>query len=135
MRLATCTYQEFQPAMGVPIRTTVGSPRFKLGYQLAGHATLITPPRSALKLPRDAFTLIYRRGLDAAGVDQIRYQLAQLAGGKDQRLVLLCFDRLDRDGVWCHRTIFREYWQERTGEPVPELGAHPAAPAPTLFDH
>jgi hypothetical protein len=129
-KIATCSYSEFQPTMGVPVRFTVGHPRWKLGYQLAGHAKLITPTRAMLSLPLDAYTLSYRRVLDAAGVDAIRNELATIAGPAG-RVVLLCYERLnERDKAtnepkWCHRSIFSRWIEERTGEQVPELGAHP----------
>jgi len=130
--LATCTYQEFRADMaGAPVRSTVGYPRFSLTYTLAGHARLIAPQRPMLNLPKDAFMLSYRRLLDRAGVDAIRQELINIVGAGN-RAVLLCFDRLDRptkDGGenWCHRTMFAAWWQEKTGEEVPELGATPSA--------
>ncbi|MGA5599604.1 hypothetical protein ACPCUF_00960 [Streptomyces griseoincarnatus] len=139
MDLATCTYQEFTPDMGAPIRTTAGHPRFPLGYELAGHARLITPTRELLvqNLPRDAYEFSYRRLLAAHGIQRIYAELAALsarAGGA--RLVLLCFDRLDKlkpADAWCHRTMWATWWLEQTGEKVPELGALPTPPPPSLF--
>jgi hypothetical protein len=139
MDLATCTYQEFTPGMGAPIRTTAGHPRFPLGYELAGHARLITPTRELLaqNLPKDAYEFSYRRILNGHGIDRIYAELAGLAarnGGA--RLVLLCFDRYDRlkpADAWCHRAMFARYWLEQTGEEIPELGAQPSTPPPALF--
>ncbi|MFF3665428.1 hypothetical protein [Microtetraspora malaysiensis] len=136
MKIATCTYQEFVPAMGHPVRTTVGHPRFPLAYQLAGHARLITPLGTMLGRPLDAYTLLYRRHLAASGVDAIRAELAEIAARHEagRPLVLLCFDKLDKPGNWCHRSQFAAWWTEHTGEPVPELGAQPPIPPPGLFD-
>ncbi|MBT3167986.1 hypothetical protein HTV80_33595 [Streptomyces sp. Vc74B-19] len=139
MDLATCTYQEFTPDMGAPIRTTAGFPRFPLGYELAGHARLITPTRELLaqNLPRDAYEFSYRRLLNGHGIQRIYAELAALsarAGGA--RLVLLCFDRLDKlkpADAWCHRTMVATWWLEQTGEEIPELGALPTPPPPSLF--
>lgn len=132
MDLATCTYQEFQPSMGVPVRTTVGHPRFKLPYSLAGHAKLIAPTWAMLKLPHDAYTFTYRRHLAAHGAERIAAELTQIhtsARAGHAPLVLLCFDRLDEPDGWCHRTMFADWWLEQTGQGVPELGAFiPAAP-------
>lgn len=144
MRLATCSYTEFRPDMGTPIRFTVGYPRFlKLDYKIAGWARLISPTKDMLSLPKDAYTLAYRRILAGAGVDAIRRQLADLTDGTDVA-VLLCFERLNERAKnggenWCHRTMFAAWWQERTGEEVLELGAHPVPtidpyPSATLFD-
>ncbi|MFI6290077.1 hypothetical protein ACIBEJ_00745 [Nonomuraea sp. NPDC050790] len=139
LALATCTYQEFLPLMGLPVRTTVGLPRFALAYQLAGHAKLITPRREFLGRPRDAYTLLYRRHLDAIGVGAIHAELTGIAATHEpgRPLVLLCFDRFDKltpPDDWCHRTLFADWWKQHVGDDVPELGAQPTIPPPTLFD-
>ncbi|MBT2453276.1 hypothetical protein [Streptomyces sp. ISL-86] len=140
LRLATCTYQEFAPHMGTPVRTTVGYPRFSLSYQLGGHAKLITPTRDLLKInAQDAYEFSYRRLLNGNGLDNIRRELMSIAGANDldSPLVLLCFDRLDKltpPDNWCHRSHFAKWWTEQTEQEVPELGGRSAAPAPTLFD-
>lgn len=57
------------------------------------------------------------------GVDRLRRAFERLArehGG--QRLVLLCFEA---DVSECHRGQFARWWQERTGQEVPELGGWP----------
>lgn len=138
IKLATCTYQEFTPTMGTPVRTTAGHPRFPLTYQLGGIARSVTPTRDLLKIEaEDAYEWAYRRLLAARGLDTIREELTAIAGVNDldSPLVLLCFDKLSKPGNWCHRTMFARWWTEETGEPVPELGASPASsPAPpSLF--
>ncbi|MGA5497735.1 hypothetical protein ACPCSP_25565 [Streptomyces cinereoruber] len=139
-KLATCTYQEFKPDMGTPVRTTVGHPRFALSYQLAGHARLVTPTRPLLKIEaRDAYEFSYRRMLEGHVFGNIQRELLRIAGAYDldSPVVLLCFDRLNVPGNWCHRTMFAAWWTEQTGDEVPELGAQLKAaptPPPTLFD-
>ncbi|MFS1304480.1 hypothetical protein [Streptosporangium longisporum] len=124
------------------MRTTVGAPRFALEYTLLGPARLITPTRAMLGLPQDAYQLAYRRLLNATGAARIHAELAGIAAAADAvtgrssaRLVLLCFDRLDKRGGWCHRTMFAAWWLEQTGQELPELGATlPSQPTPpTLF--
>ncbi|GAA2948444.1 hypothetical protein ACFPN0_15115 [Kitasatospora cinereorecta] len=140
LRLATCTFQEFAPHMGTPVRTTVGAPRFSLPYPLGGHARLITPTRDLLKInAQDAYEWGYRRLLNGNGLENIRRELTAIAGANDldSPLVLLCFDRLDRltpPDDWCHRTMFARFWTEQTGDEVPELGARRQPAPPTLFD-
>lgn len=134
--LATCSFQEFHPSMGAPIRTTVGAPRYPLGYDLAGHWLAVTPIRSFLGQPEAIYRDLYRRMLDQVGIKRLvreTHDLAAKAGS--ERLVLLCFDRLAKADGWCHRTMLAEWWLERTGEVVPELGdVHdPASEPPTLF--
>ena len=132
--LATCSYTEFSQSMGAAVRFTAGAPRWRLPYRLAGHARLITPDRSLLRLPKDAYTLAYRRQLEQAGVGPIRAELSRLAAGAPT-VVLLCYERLaeapkDGHANWCHRTLFAAWWVEQTGDIVPELGRVPACAAP-----
>jgi hypothetical protein len=146
MTLATCSYSEFQPAMGVPVRFTVGYPfRLRLAYKPAGHAKLITPTRDMLSLPEDAYTFRYLQILNSAGVNAIRGELAAIAG-PGGRVVLLCFERLNEPAKkpgghnWCHRSLFAQWWTQQTGEDVPELGKLPACgqpyvPAAAGFGH
>ncbi|MGC4947738.1 hypothetical protein ACLQ2N_16275 [Streptomyces sp. DT224] len=142
LRLATCSYVEFRPGMGIPVRSTVGATRWPLPYQLAGHARLVTPTRDMLKIQsRDAYEFSYRRMLNGNGIDAIRRELlgiAAMADADDAPLVLLCFDQLGKlppPNNWCHRLMVATWWTEQTGEDVPELGATGApTPPPTLFD-
>ncbi|KQW13720.1 hypothetical protein [Streptomyces sp. Root369] len=130
LRIATCTFQEFQPEMGTPVRTTAGGVRFPLSYKLGGHARLVTPAWGLVQQARkgmaaDAYEFHYRRQLNEAGVDAIRAELLAIAGANDldSPVVLLCFDKLAVPGNWCHRSQFARFWNELTGEEVPELGA------------
>ena len=47
LQIYTGTYQRFEPSMGVPVRSTVGLPRFSLSYQIAGHWVSVTPQATA----------------------------------------------------------------------------------------
>ena len=129
MHLFTCRYQRFHPNMGVPVRTTAGLPRFALGYQLGGHAHLITPTWAMVQLGDKAtYETQYLQRLADAGVDAIRAELAGIATlHPDDRLVLLCFDDLSRPDGWCHRRMFADWWTQHTGEPIPELAEPPIA--------
>lgn len=39
----------------------------------------------------------------------------------NDRLVLLCFEDVDQPGKSCHRRMLATWWQEHTGDVVPEL--------------
>ena len=131
MLLFTSRYQRFRAGQGAPVRTTVGGARFPLGYELAGHARLITPTWALVKLDHEqAYRELYRARLDGAGVDAIAEELGDIAhnAGTD-RLVLLCFCDLSvpPPDAWCHRRMFAEWWQQATGVDVPELAEQPPA--------
>ena len=54
----------------------------------------------------------------------------------DAPVVLLCFDRLDKPGEWCHRSMAVKWLSKHTGESIPESRAlpRPPKPLPTLCD-
>lgn len=121
--LFTAQYQRFQAEWGVPVRTTLGRARFKLGYAPVEGFTLITPPGHAFRLPYDQFRKAYRAHLHRTTVARIwetTDRISQQFQGRP--LVLLCFDDLTKAGAWCHRRLFAEWWLEQTGEVVEELG-------------
>lgn len=102
----------------MPVRTSVGLPRFWPEARGLPVAKLITP-YGLLKLEGDEFRERYLVRLNEAGVEAIRAELAEIAltyGG--QPLCLLCFEA---DPTACHRSMFADWWFERTGERVAEV--------------
>lgn len=75
------------------------------------------------------FRRLYRERLDGFGPELLVRRFRELADAHDGLpllpLVLLCFERDRRD---CHRGDFAEWWQERTGQAVPEFTDPPVAP-------
>jgi hypothetical protein len=118
--LATGRYQSFDSSMGVPVRTTVGKPRWPLGYELK-HEVRELAPYGLMKLNGAEFEAAYRTKLErldrAALMERFEAISAQERG---RRLVLLCFE-----DVWagqaCHRRTFAAWFEERTGQAVPEI--------------
>jgi hypothetical protein len=110
----------------VPVRITVGHPRFKLGYTLGGSVKELYPAGKLFRIhTRAKFEPAYHAHLDAIGVPQITERLAAISQAHEGRgLVLLCYERVDVKG-WCHRQCFSSWWKARTGIEIHEL---PEAP-------
>jgi hypothetical protein len=113
----------------VGITTRYGQPSAPRGSNCPTRSPGTPPTRYMLGKPYDVYRALYRNRLEGAGVDAIRTELAGIAGPLEpgRPLVLLCFDRLNQKGAWCHRTMFAAWWQEHTGQDVPELGTTPPA--------
>lgn len=131
MRLATCSYGEFRPGMGVPVRISLGSPKWWATPPPA-NVWEITPRGWYLNADDDTFTDAFVAQLDRYGPDRIHDRLTGIAARFDADPVLLCFERLDRPGTSCHRTLFAEWWLVTTGEPIPELGRTATGSPPRL---
>jgi len=105
----------------VPVGIVVSPPRWPLPYELAGNVNLLAPV-GMRDLDRAEFELLYRERLDRLGVDRARTILAGFAAAFHVAgCVLLCFEDLAKAGEWCHRRTFSAWWEERTGQVVPEL--------------
>ncbi len=115
------------PASGlVPVGITLGHPRWKLSYSVAAKLPTLTPTKAALAIPSDAaFVQWFRARLDAVGADYLSGEFQGLREYHGADPVLLCFEKIG--GELCHRFVFAQWWQERTGEPVLELADEPAA--------
>lgn len=61
---------------------------------------------------------LYFAQLDRIGVDAIRKAIEEAQGDKENA-VLLCWEK---DKFDCHRWLFAEWWMEKTGEAVKEIG-------------
>lgn len=102
----------------MPVRTSVGLPRFWSEAKAFPVAKLITP-YGLRKLTGDDFRAAYLGRLAEAGFDRILDELCQIHtayGGKP--LVLLCFEKDRKD---CHRSMFAAWWETMTGEAINEL--------------
>ena len=96
------------------VRISLGTPKWKLGYNLDAEMPDLMPFGLLHKFD------LYAR-LDQKGVQRILSQLQRFESlGKD--VVLLCYEDI-RKGPddWCHRRTFADWWQQRTGEVIPEL--------------
>ncbi|MGW2320085.1 hypothetical protein [Streptomyces sp. NPDC001680] len=123
LTLFTNRYQQFQPAQGVPVRITLGAPRFKLPYSLTHAVRELAPRREYFTRPLLEFTAAYRADLDQLGPARIAERLREIVNAEqDHRLVLLCFEDLADPKLWCHRRVFAAWWKDVTGDEVRELG-------------
>jgi hypothetical protein len=129
--LVTSRYQTWRPDDGVPIRTTVGAPKFWRGPDLVDGR--ITAPYGLLseELPTDEARRRYRQRLDDRA-DCVVATLASIATRHpDQTLCLLCYEDVHA-GEECHRRWLAEWLDDRYGIEVPEVSF--VDQQPTLFD-
>lgn len=135
--LATCSYSEFDPAMGIPVRTSLGVPRWPLPYEhdwKKAQVWEITPRRDYLRASDAEYTRRFYAQLAEAGVAGIQrsFDRVQAAMGPGT-LVLLCFENVRAKG-WhsCHRRMFADWWFSETGQIVEEFGSSPDRERPHL---
>ncbi len=125
MRLYTSRYgnqDEIIASELIPVGVTLGRPKFKLRYNLAANIISIAPRGLFHVSERTQFEHLYRTLLEQTGLDTIQYELESVSkahGNKD--LVLLCFEIVADGRDWCHRQIFAQWWEEKTGQHVREL--------------
>jgi hypothetical protein len=66
---------------------------------------------------------VYRRAyfkqLNGIDIESVKQMLEPLSNGKP--IVLLCFEDLRKPNLWCHRTMFAEWFEKQTGQKIEEL--------------
>jgi hypothetical protein len=84
------------------------------------YLTNIAPTWNMVKMTDPIeYRKLYFKKLDAVGVNNIREAFESIQS--DKPLVLLCYENLQKPEKWCHRTMFAEWWKEKTGEVIEEL--------------
>jgi len=127
VQLVTSRYQNRKEITGaglVTVRTTLGAPRWSLGYQLQATIRELAPTRDIFRMPPEQFEIEYpARVLEHHGVEKLRGIFSDVSARHQGRgLVLLCFEDVTTEDLCCHRRLFARWWEEKTGEIVPELG-------------
>lgn len=113
--------RELQNGLYTAVRISIGTPRWNLGYELAGAIKDLMPWGLKDIQNIDVFRSRYYERLNRCGVSRIRNQLQYFEQfGKD--VVLLCYEDV-RKGPhnWCHRTVFADWWLQEIGEKISEL--------------
>lgn len=103
------------------VRISIGTPRWNIGYPLAGEIKDLMPFGLLDVEDSTIFKARYFEMLNKKGVTRIKNQLRHFETlGKP--VVLLCYEDIRKgDSNWCHRTMFAEWWFNQTGEKIVEL--------------
>jgi hypothetical protein len=120
-RVATGRYQSWQPGHGVPVRITVGAPKFWGNRRQLADLRVVAPyGLMDPAIPTDECRQRYLARLEPRA-GRIVADLARIARQHPgEQLVLLCFEDVSKDE--CHRTWLAEWLEEHYGIEVPELG-------------
>lgn len=104
----------------VLLQISLGKPKFRLPYFLDGDVDELKPYESFRINDYDKFRDVYFKRLNKVGALKIKEKIESFyQSGKD--IVLLCFEDVTKPDDWCHRTIFIEWWKEKTGQELKEL--------------
>jgi len=128
VRVTTARYSNYQGIAEselIPVRITLGHPRWQLPYQLGGIVKELAPTRELFKVrDDDEFDRRFCQHLDSIGLETIAAKLTDVfvAHPGTDGLVLLCYEDLRVHGERsCHRRTFARWWEAKTGRPCPEL--------------
>jgi hypothetical protein len=117
-RLLTASYWTYRPALGVPVRISLGRPQH---MAVPDSIPALMPFGIFRRYEGAEFDRRYRDRLDGIGVERIAATFHDLGlAYAGTPLVLLCFEPPGRP---CHRRMFADWWHRRTGVWVPEARA------------
>ncbi len=123
--------REIVASGAVPVRISIGFPRFRLSYQLTEKVPELMPTRAMLKMAIEPYRELYLARLEEVGTEKLRAIFAAIAERHPGAtgLVLLCFEDIRKPGEWCHRTMAGLWLQEHGFGAFQELEAVPAPAA------
>jgi len=126
-QLYTARYADFDRAWGVPVRTSVGAPKWWHGPPLE-HLAEATPAPWMLDIEDPTrFARHFFGQLDRVGPERLSERFGQISASHGCRpLVVCCFEDVTRPGVWCHRQLLSSWIEDRLGVEVPELSRQPS---------
>lgn len=98
-----------------PVKISIGHPRFKLRYRIELSIPELYPNREWFELSPEEYALKYLFKLED-NTEVIFNKLKTLP----DNAVFLCFEKL-YDNTWCHRSLFADWYKEKTDIEIPEL--------------
>lgn len=99
------------------VSIAVGNPKYAVPYTIV-NARILKPYGVSFKLSFEEFKRQYIQRLEKYGVDEIRKEIIDTAGGH-RNVILMCHEK---DENTCHRRMFAEWWESKTGERIEEYG-------------
>lgn len=123
MKIYTSRYSnpELKTGKYTVVGITRGLPKFSLGYELAGNIADFGPPGWLFhENDRTIFAPKYFEYMDGLGIERVKQMLSRYKlQGKD--IVLCCYEDVRKPNEWCHRLVFAEWFERKTGYRIDEL--------------
>ena len=107
-----------------PVGISLGKPKYQTGYEIREQCYALAPKGHMLKMAYEPYREAYFKKLEEIGADKIIgivQRMDERAQEEGKTLVLLCFEDIRKPDQWCHRTLFAEWWEKKTGEVISEL--------------
>lgn len=105
----------------VTIGISLSGPRFALGHTVSKSLRCLAPSGDMQTIEDyETFRNLYIAKLDSSNaIEEVQSVLSGLTDDAD--VVFLCFEDIRKEGVWCHRTIFADWFSKKTSVSVFEL--------------
>src|SRR5215211_2458311 len=105
MRLFTSFWanRELADVDATLVSVSRGAPRWSLPFTYRRLPAFAPGDRAWREADKERFEAAYVTQLEELGAERILTDLERLAAGK--AAVLLCWERLDAPGEWCHRRL------------------------------
>ena len=104
------------------VSISLGVPKFPLAFPTMASIPELMPHGSWLQIPEPEYRVKYLAKLEKVGVPWLMVRLQEVSEKNPEgKIALLCWENLAK-GDWCHRRMFAEWWEEKTGMVVEELG-------------
>ena len=121
MKTARYLNPNINPEIHTPVRISLGVPKFRIGYEIAGSVELLMPTPQMLSLDDEAvYRKLYFELLNHHGIRAI-VEALQAVTKPGKETILLGFEDLRKPDTWCHRRMFADWIKRQTGRTIDEL--------------
>ena len=122
--MKTSYYQNrrIDPAIHAVVQISNGFPRW--GARPEFNLEVLFPPVLLVGagLSREDFKRAYIAHLETIDLDSLKDALVEIEEACAHREpILCCFEALKKPGQFCHRSMFAEWYELKTGQIIPEL--------------
>ena len=117
-------YEAIKKSGLMPVSISRGFPRWKLPYNVDYKIHELAPGKEFSNADVVDFISNYSRLLDEyVTLELVKTRLKECEEFAPKGIVLLCFCKPDplSGSVFCHRRIFADWWERKTGKRVTEL--------------
>jgi len=114
----------------VTVRISLGKPKWELGYMLHCEISVLMPfGLLGEDMSESEFRQKYYSRLEKTGVARIAEGFRIIQSKYPNRdIVLLCYEDIRKEENWCHRSVFADWWHDKTGELIDELPDYGSQP-------
>jgi hypothetical protein len=104
-----------------PVGISLYPPRWKTAFKVRYRIRDIAPTQDMLEMEYGPYFRRYIKQLEGLDIVKLQKNFKEISANGAHDIVLLCFEDINKEGEWCHRRMFAEWWHKKTGQKIEEI--------------